>query len=248
MFTDTASLNKFITSPSSAYPTQILITFTSNCHSTHYLGPSYLPQLLYHGVLQNSHQIYQKPHHNTSRDNHCNCTINLLFHRIKIIRFTDCVRFTFILLNQNYCTSYIHYEFSPTWLALPSMLLGPLSRQVLILIYVERMINTPTFSHYIWLYIPHTPKWFPNWFPFHVRSMLHACFSTLVCTPLRQLLILFKSFSALIRSFFVSTRTIFHDLQGTTLSFQAQSFSFPTPIPKPPAICRVRRWRIFKIY
>ena len=113
MFTDTASLNKFITSPSSAYPTQILITFTSNCHSTHYLGPSYLPQLLYHGVSQNSHQIYQKPHHNTSRDNHCNCTINLLFHRIKIIRFTDCVRFTFIPLNQNYCTSYIHYEFSP---------------------------------------------------------------------------------------------------------------------------------------
>ena len=32
--------------------------------------------------------------------------------------------------------------------------------------------------------------------------MLRACFSTLVYTPFRQLLILFKSFSALIRSFF----------------------------------------------
>ena len=93
---------------------------------------------------------------NSSGDNHCNCTINFLFHRIKIIRFTDCFRFTFILLNQNYCTSYIHYEFSPTCLALPSILLGPLSRQVHILNCVERMINTPTLSDS--LYIPHLPK------------------------------------------------------------------------------------------
>ena len=40
MFTDTPSLSKFITSLSSAYPTQIPITFTSNCHSTHYLDLS----------------------------------------------------------------------------------------------------------------------------------------------------------------------------------------------------------------
>ena len=116
------------------------------------------------------------------------------------MRFTDSVRFTFILWNQNYCTSYIHYEFSPTCLTLPSLLLGSLSRQVHILNCVERMINTPTFSDS--LSIPHTPKWFPNWFPFHVWSMLRACFSTLVCTPFRELLILFRSFSALIWLFF----------------------------------------------
>ena len=38
MLTDTASLGKLITSLSSAYPTQIPITFISNCHSTHYLN------------------------------------------------------------------------------------------------------------------------------------------------------------------------------------------------------------------
>jgi len=148
------------------------------------------------------------------------------------MRFTDCVRFTFILWNQNYCTSYIHYEFSPTCLALPSILLGPLSRQVHILNCVERMINTPTFSDS--LYIPHTPKWFPNWFPFHGRSMLRACFSTLVCTPFRQLLILFKSFSALSR-FFSSALWLFSTICKVQLCpFEPSPFPSLLPYPNLP--------------
>ena len=40
-------------------------------------------------VISNLH--YNIEHEqNKSRDNHCNCIINFLFHRIKIIRFTDC--------------------------------------------------------------------------------------------------------------------------------------------------------------
>ena len=63
MLTDATSLNKFITSLSSAYPTQIPITFTSNCHSTHYLDLTI--SLNYYTMAHRKihYQIYQKPHH-----------------------------------------------------------------------------------------------------------------------------------------------------------------------------------------
>ena len=63
MFTDTTSLNKLITSLSSAYPTQIPITFTSNCHSTHYFDLTI--SLNYYTMTHHKihYQIYQKPHH-----------------------------------------------------------------------------------------------------------------------------------------------------------------------------------------
>ena len=63
MLTDNSSLNKLITSLASTYPTQIPITFTSNCHSIHYLDLTI--SLNYYTIIHHKihYQIYQKPHH-----------------------------------------------------------------------------------------------------------------------------------------------------------------------------------------
>ena len=52
-----------ITHLSSTYPPQIPITFTTNCHSTHYLDLTI--SLNYHTIMYHKihHCIYQKPHH-----------------------------------------------------------------------------------------------------------------------------------------------------------------------------------------
>ena len=63
MFTDTVSLSKYITSLSSAYPTQMPITFTSNCHSTHYLDLTIYLNYYTMAHRKIHYQIYQKPHH-----------------------------------------------------------------------------------------------------------------------------------------------------------------------------------------
>ena len=113
--------------------------------------------------------------------------------------------------------------------------------------YIEQMINTPPFSDS--LHIPHTPNWFPNWFPFHVRSMLRTCFSTLVWIPFPQLLILFKSFSALIRAFFFRQ---YYDYFPwfARYSFVLSSSVLFLPYSHTQTSRHLSRttWRIFKIY
>ena len=63
MLTDRNSITNHITHLSSTYPSQIPITFTTNCHSTHYLDLTI--SLNYHTILYHKihHHIYQKPHH-----------------------------------------------------------------------------------------------------------------------------------------------------------------------------------------
>jgi len=61
MFTDKSSITDLITHLSSKYPSQIPITFTKNCHSTHYLDLTI--SLNYHTMMYHKihHQVYQKP-------------------------------------------------------------------------------------------------------------------------------------------------------------------------------------------
>ena len=63
MLTDKNSITDHITHLSSTYPSQIPITFTTNCHSTHYLDLTI--SLNYHTIMYHKihHHIYQKPHH-----------------------------------------------------------------------------------------------------------------------------------------------------------------------------------------
>ena len=63
MLTDKNSITDHFTHLSSTYPSQIPITFTTNCHSTHYLDLTF--SLNYHTVMYHKihHHIYQKPHH-----------------------------------------------------------------------------------------------------------------------------------------------------------------------------------------
>ena len=63
MLTDKNSITDHITHLSLAYPSQIPITFTTNCHSTHYLDLTI--SLNYHTIKYHKihHHIYQKPHH-----------------------------------------------------------------------------------------------------------------------------------------------------------------------------------------
>ena len=63
MLTDNDHLTELITNLSSAYPTQIPITFTSNNHSTHYLDLTI--SLNYYTIIYHKihYQIFQKPHH-----------------------------------------------------------------------------------------------------------------------------------------------------------------------------------------
>ena len=63
MLTDKNNNTDLITHLSSTYPSQIPITFTTNCHSTHYLDLTI--SLNYHTIMYHNihHCIYQKPHH-----------------------------------------------------------------------------------------------------------------------------------------------------------------------------------------
>ena len=63
MLTDKSRITDLITHLSSKYPSQIPITFTTNCHSTHYLDLTI--SLNYHTMMYHKihHQVYQKPHH-----------------------------------------------------------------------------------------------------------------------------------------------------------------------------------------
>ena len=63
MLTDKNNNTAHITHLSSTYPSQIPITFTTNCHSTHYLDLTI--SLNYHTIMYHKihHCIYQKPHH-----------------------------------------------------------------------------------------------------------------------------------------------------------------------------------------
>ena len=63
MLTDKNSITDHISHLSSTYPSQIPITFTTNCHSTHYLDLTI--SLNYHTIMYHTihHHIYQKPHH-----------------------------------------------------------------------------------------------------------------------------------------------------------------------------------------
>ena len=63
MLTDKNSITDHFTHLSSTYPSQIPITFTTNCHSTHYLDLTI--SLNYHTIMYHKihHHIYQKPHH-----------------------------------------------------------------------------------------------------------------------------------------------------------------------------------------
>ena len=63
MLTDKNNNTDLITHLSSTYPSQIPITFTTNCHSTHYLDLTI--SLNYHTTMYHNlhHCIYQKPHH-----------------------------------------------------------------------------------------------------------------------------------------------------------------------------------------
>ena len=75
MLTDKNSITDHITHLSSTYPSQIPITFTTNCHSTHYLDLTI--SLNYHTIMYHKihHHIYQKPHHKYMyphlSSNHC---------------------------------------------------------------------------------------------------------------------------------------------------------------------------------
>ena len=63
MLTNKSNINSIITNLASTYPSQIPITFTSNCHSVHYLD---LTLSLNHHTIRHHkihYQVYQKPHH-----------------------------------------------------------------------------------------------------------------------------------------------------------------------------------------
>ena len=63
MLTNKSNINNIITNLCSTYPPQIPITFTSNCHSIHYLDLtiSFNHYTIRHHKIH--HQVYQKPHH-----------------------------------------------------------------------------------------------------------------------------------------------------------------------------------------
>lgn len=63
LLTDKNNITDIINHLSTTYPSQIPITFTTNCHSIHYLDLTI--SLNYHTILYHKihHQIYQKPHH-----------------------------------------------------------------------------------------------------------------------------------------------------------------------------------------
>ncbi len=63
MLTDNNHIMNHITHQSSTHPSQIPITFTSNCHFIHDLDLTV--SLNYHTVMHQKihHRIYQKPHH-----------------------------------------------------------------------------------------------------------------------------------------------------------------------------------------
>ena len=63
MLTDKNHSTNLINHLSSTYPLQIPLTFTTNCHSIHYLDLTV--SLNYHTIMYHKihHRIYQKPHH-----------------------------------------------------------------------------------------------------------------------------------------------------------------------------------------
>ena len=65
------------TNLSSAYPTQISITFTSNNHSTHYLDLTislnyytFIYHKIHYQIFQKSHHKYMYPHFSTNHPHH----------------------------------------------------------------------------------------------------------------------------------------------------------------------------------